>query len=99
LRLVAGGWFVLREKYCWLVADKPSEQADTTKVLTQTVHMVLRTRKISTKSLHVPQSFRYNNTTSMVPLTRPLCQKQRPVGAGNTSYTAYIFFFFCELAM
>jgi hypothetical protein len=21
--LVAGGWFVLREKYCWLVADKP----------------------------------------------------------------------------
>jgi hypothetical protein len=22
--LVAGGWFVLREKYCWLVADKPS---------------------------------------------------------------------------
>jgi hypothetical protein len=27
LRLVAGGWFVLREKYCWLVADEPSEQA------------------------------------------------------------------------
>jgi hypothetical protein len=26
--LVAGGWFVLREKYCWLVADKPSEQGD-----------------------------------------------------------------------
>jgi hypothetical protein len=25
--LVAGGWFVLKEKYCWLVADKPSEQA------------------------------------------------------------------------
>jgi hypothetical protein len=25
--LVADGWFVLREKYCWLVADKPSEQA------------------------------------------------------------------------
>jgi hypothetical protein len=22
---VAGGWFVVREKYCWLVADKPSE--------------------------------------------------------------------------
>jgi hypothetical protein len=22
---VAGGWFVLRENYCWLVADKPSE--------------------------------------------------------------------------
>jgi hypothetical protein len=26
--LVAAGWFVLREKYCWLVADKPSEQGD-----------------------------------------------------------------------
>jgi hypothetical protein len=26
--LVAGGWFVLREKYCWLVADEPSEQGD-----------------------------------------------------------------------
>jgi hypothetical protein len=24
--LVDAGWFVLREKYCWLVADKPSEQ-------------------------------------------------------------------------
>jgi hypothetical protein len=24
--LIPGGWFVLREKYCWLVADKPSEQ-------------------------------------------------------------------------
>jgi hypothetical protein len=24
--LLAGDWFVLREKYCWLVADKPSEQ-------------------------------------------------------------------------
>jgi hypothetical protein len=23
--LVAGGWFVVREKYCWLVVDKPSE--------------------------------------------------------------------------
>jgi hypothetical protein len=26
--LAVGGWFVLREKYCWLVADKPSEQAE-----------------------------------------------------------------------
>jgi hypothetical protein len=25
--LVADGWFVPREKYCLLVADKPSEQA------------------------------------------------------------------------
>jgi hypothetical protein len=28
--LVVGGWFVLREKYCWLVADKPSEQGGVT---------------------------------------------------------------------
>jgi hypothetical protein len=26
--LVAGGWFVLREKYCWLVADKPNEEGE-----------------------------------------------------------------------
>jgi hypothetical protein len=25
--LLDDGWFVLREKYCWLVADKPSEHA------------------------------------------------------------------------
>jgi hypothetical protein len=24
--LVAGGWFAVREKYCWLADDKPSEQ-------------------------------------------------------------------------
>jgi hypothetical protein len=27
--LVASGWFVLREKYYWLVADKPNEQGET----------------------------------------------------------------------
>jgi hypothetical protein len=26
--LIVADWFVLREKYCWLVADKPSEQGD-----------------------------------------------------------------------
>jgi hypothetical protein len=26
---MVGGWFVLREKYCWLVADKPNEQGVT----------------------------------------------------------------------
>jgi hypothetical protein len=26
LLAVADGWFVLREKYCWLVTDKPNEQ-------------------------------------------------------------------------
>jgi hypothetical protein len=24
--LVGDGWFILRENYCWLVADKPNEQ-------------------------------------------------------------------------
>jgi hypothetical protein len=24
--LLADGWFVLREKHCWLTADKPSEE-------------------------------------------------------------------------
>jgi hypothetical protein len=24
--LIADGWFVVRKKYCWLVADKPNEQ-------------------------------------------------------------------------
>jgi hypothetical protein len=27
--LVAGVWFVLIEKYCWLVTDKPNEQGET----------------------------------------------------------------------
>jgi hypothetical protein len=31
----AGGWFVLREKYSWLVADKPSEQGE---ILCRTVY-------------------------------------------------------------
>jgi hypothetical protein len=26
--LVGDGWFILREKYCWLVADKPNEHGD-----------------------------------------------------------------------
>jgi hypothetical protein len=30
--LVGGGWFVVREKYCWLVADKPCEQGGQDKV-------------------------------------------------------------------
>jgi hypothetical protein len=24
--LIGDGWFILREKYCWLVTDKPNEQ-------------------------------------------------------------------------
>jgi hypothetical protein len=24
--LIGDGWFILREKYCWLMADKPNEQ-------------------------------------------------------------------------
>jgi hypothetical protein len=26
--LVASGWFVMREKYCWLVAHKPNQQGE-----------------------------------------------------------------------
>jgi hypothetical protein len=36
--LVADGWFVLREKYCWLVADKPSEQGVSLKCLKDDVY-------------------------------------------------------------
>jgi hypothetical protein len=32
--LVAGGWFVLREKYCWLVADKTNEQGNSNRLNT-----------------------------------------------------------------
>jgi hypothetical protein len=33
--MVVDGWFVLREKYCWLVADKQSEQDGGRRVLQQ----------------------------------------------------------------
>jgi hypothetical protein len=39
--LVVGGWFGLREKYCWLVANKPSEQGiklSSVKAKTFTLH-------------------------------------------------------------
>jgi hypothetical protein len=36
--LVAGGWFVLREKYCWLVADKPNEQVVSFSVVISSSH-------------------------------------------------------------
>jgi hypothetical protein len=32
--LVADDWFVVREKYCWLVADKPNKQGDGVRVCT-----------------------------------------------------------------
>jgi hypothetical protein len=35
--LVAAGWFVMREKYYWLVVDKPSEH---------TAHFVSKNKKI-----------------------------------------------------
>jgi hypothetical protein len=31
--LVVDAWFVLREKYCWLVADKPSKRAAELRIL------------------------------------------------------------------
>jgi hypothetical protein len=41
--LIAGGWFVLREKYRWLLVDKPNEQAD--------ICLELRTKKILVQCL------------------------------------------------
>jgi hypothetical protein len=41
--LVADGWFVLREKNCWLVADKPSEQGAT---------LMIRRISISAPTVH-----------------------------------------------
>jgi hypothetical protein len=51
LRLVAGGWFVLREKYCWLVADKPSEQAArvTGHMFDVSAYLIKREQKIRVK--------------------------------------------------
>jgi hypothetical protein len=43
--LVADGWFVLREKYCWLVTDKPNEQG--VKML---VYLVIYSRTL--KKIH-----------------------------------------------
>jgi hypothetical protein len=37
--LVADGWLVLREKYCWLVADKPNEQAGSNFSALQTLNI------------------------------------------------------------
>jgi hypothetical protein len=42
IRPVADGWFVLREKYCWLVADKPNEQGQTTHTPTQGHSKIIR---------------------------------------------------------
>jgi hypothetical protein len=49
--LVAGGWFVLREKYCWLVADKPNEQGVV--VLTVFIRCPLQIRVIINTHLSV----------------------------------------------
>jgi hypothetical protein len=45
--LVVGGWFVPREKYCWLVADKPSEQAVSWPPLPYTLSMAADTLSIT----------------------------------------------------
>jgi hypothetical protein len=47
---VADGWcwFVLREKYCWLVADKPSEQGE---------HLLLTTPHLFSKKTPLLPSF------------------------------------------
>jgi hypothetical protein len=40
--LVTGGWFVLREKYCWLVVDKPSEQGGSLKISDSIINDIMR---------------------------------------------------------
>jgi hypothetical protein len=53
LWLVAGGWFIVREKYCWLVADKPSEQGEYQ-------HQIGRTQSIGSSRTHRPEKNREN---------------------------------------
>jgi hypothetical protein len=36
------GWFVMREKYCWLVADKPSEQGEICQVDSEILQTMLK---------------------------------------------------------
>jgi hypothetical protein len=40
--LVVDDWFVMREKYCWLVADKTSEQAASCSTNSPKPHRVRR---------------------------------------------------------
>jgi hypothetical protein len=40
--LIAGGWFVLKEKYCWLVADKPSERIGSGQLALSAYHIPRR---------------------------------------------------------
>jgi hypothetical protein len=63
--MVVGGWFVVREKYCWLVADKPSEQG-------------LNSRRGVTGPLLIAFSRLNHNTCSKQPSTRS-SRKSRPV--------------------
>jgi hypothetical protein len=67
LRLVAGGWFVLREKYCWLVADKPSEQI-TAALLTVLSISFYSHNQMQKKNLNIftkfPTTFVYESWTN-----------------------------------
>jgi hypothetical protein len=42
--LIARGWFVLREKYCCLMADKPNEQAEKEKYRREEILLLSRGR-------------------------------------------------------
>jgi hypothetical protein len=53
--LLADYWFVLREKYCWLVADKPNEQA-----ISRVAHCLLRCLSYSVESIEL------HNTTFLI---------------------------------
>jgi hypothetical protein len=52
--LVADGWFVLREKYCWLVADKPSEQAVNPVQLLYMLHSQINKSKLMSMHACLP---------------------------------------------
>jgi hypothetical protein len=67
--LVAGDWFVLREKHCWLVADKPSEQADLSARIFVMIFAKLFMRLIGLKSEMQTASFVLGIRTTLASFT------------------------------
>jgi hypothetical protein len=69
--LVVDGWFVVREKYCWLVADKPNEQGENRTGLPR-LSSGLPSRRFS--------RFSFIEKTGRLPL---------PIRVGKIGYTGY----------
>jgi phosphomevalonate kinase len=57
--LLAGCWFVLKEKYCWLVADKPSEQGAIKKRM-KSERIPVSKRRGNTQVLYSNHKNKYN---------------------------------------